>query len=68
MTSCAAQLMHARQKLKDTCEALLRQVRQQIALSNGAVPAGKPERGVAPGSCLPPLATATPHPSILFVR
>ncbi|CAK0764599.1 hypothetical protein CVIRNUC_003174 [Coccomyxa viridis] len=57
-------LMHARRTLKDTCEALLRQVRQQIASSNGAAPAGKPERGVAPGSFLHHLATAKHHPSV----
>ena len=56
--------MHARQKLKDTCEALLRQVRQQIASGNGAALAGKPKRGVAPGSFLHHLATAKHHPSI----
>ena len=56
--------MHARRTLKDTCEALLRQVRQQIASTNGAAPAGKPERGVAPGSFLHHLATAKHHPSV----
>ena len=56
--------MHARRTLKDTCEALLRQVRQQIASTNGAAPAGKLERGVAPGSFLHHLATAKHHPSI----
>ena len=64
MPSSAVQLMHARRTLKDTCEALLRQVRQQIAATNGAAPAGKPERGVAPGSFLHHLATAKHHPSI----
>ena len=46
------------------CEELLRQVRQQMATSNGAAPAGKLERGVAPGSFLHHLATAKHHVSV----
>lgn len=60
----ALQLMSARRKLKEVCEALLRQVRQQLASTNGAAPAGKLERGVAPGSFLHHLATAKHHSSV----
>ena len=58
------QVMNARQKLKEVCSELLRQVRQQIATTNGAKPAGKLERGVAPGSFLHHLATAKHHVSV----
>ena len=58
------QLMGARRKLREVCGGLLRQVRQQLAASNGAAPAGKLERGVAPGSFLHHLATAKHHSSI----
>ena len=61
--SCV-QLMSARQKLRDVCAGLLRQVRQQMAATNGAAPAGKLERGVAPGSFLHHLATAKHHSSV----
>ena len=56
--------MGARQKLREVCGGLLRQVRQQLAASNGVAPAGKLERGVAPGSFLHHLATAKHHSSI----
>ena len=58
------QIMSARRKLREVCEELLRQVRQQMATSNGAAPAGKLERGVAPGSFLHHLATAKHHVSV----
>ena len=60
----ALQIMNARRKLRDVCSELLRQVRQQMATSNGAAPAGRLERGVAPGSFLHHLATAKHHVSV----
>ncbi len=56
--------MKAREKLKEVCSELLRQVRQQMATTNGEKPAGKLERGVAPGSFLHHLATAKHHVSV----
>ena len=58
------QVMDARRKLKEVCSELLRQVRQQMATTNGAKPAGKLERGVAPGSFLHHLASAKHHVSV----